>query len=613
MASQRVDLYTFFGNGFHVNAILITPYSYDNVPSIEISDTQSYQYKKHSFEMPGTGSTNPDAWLRLEIYHEGVCIDVRVIAVSGNTGYVTEGLKDVSACPSIVTDKFCYSFGFYYSDMGLISTGLTNGHQLYVVVTQNQSRWMQRLFAELGSKRNDVKFSDLILPGSHDAGMYTQQPMYHIAAFANTQKDSISNQLAMGARIFDFRPGILRDGWASKLMENLEKVPDYLKTLLRLIRAANDLENMYMADKNVIRHIHAFIPGDTYQHTVTQIVEFLKTNPEEIVVIDAASSGINIGCVELADKKELDTITSEVINQYYPALKVGSENDINRPIYQLLNENLRLIVLYHDIPGTTNSTIARGSYLPNIKDYESTNSLNVLSAISKVNDEFSTFDKMVEMSLQLTATATDGGAKRIILSDSNQSVSPLFATKAATDQLTYTWLMNNGIKKVENGPLVTVSNDFYDPGLTEAVVFANKRRLNLTLPSPKPPKAQAMLTIQSVQNNKFICASDGLKHNQWLWCKDGTPLTFVFEGSLNNFAFRVKDHNLYLSYQDSGGVKLWHSPEGAYFSLESRGNGIYAIRNLKYNQYVWLSGTSPYLTRTGNPDNAAGQWRISWL
>lgn len=467
MASKRVDLYTFFGNGFHVNAIQVIP----GKASSQISDTQRFQYNKHSFEMPKTEAEN--ASLRLEIYLEGVGIDVKTIHVSGLNGAInSDELKEVSACPSIVTDKYCYSFGLYYSDKGLISKGLPNGHQFYVVVTQNQSRWMERLLAELGNKRNDVRLSDLILPGSHDAGMYTQQPMYQIAAFANTQKDSISNQLAMGARIFDFRPGKLIDGWADKLVQS--KVSGFLKELIDLIDGPTKLEDIYKAQKNELRHIHAIIPGETYQNTVAQIVDFLKTNTEEIVVIYAVSNGI-LDCIEHADKSELDTITSSVINNRYPSLKVGNRNDINKPINQLLNENLRLIILYKNIYNAS-STVANGAYSDDV--YQSTKSENVLEAIHNLNEKFSATDEMVEMSLQLTATATTGGMARVILSEPYQAVSPLFATKATTDQLTYTWLMNNGIKKVENGPLVAVYNDFYDPGLTEAVVIANKKRLN---------------------------------------------------------------------------------------------------------------------------------------
>jgi hypothetical protein len=63
----------------------------------------------------------------------------------------------------------------------------------------------------------------------------------------------------------------------------------------------------------------------------------------------------------------------------------------------------------------------------------------------------------------------------------------------------------------------------------------------------------------------------------------------------------------------TGAVKLWSNAEGAKFSLELQGNGTYAIRSLKFNQYVWLSKESPYITRAGNRNTSSGQWFIAVL
>ena len=134
------------------------------------------------------------------------------------------------------------------------------------------------------------------------------------------------------------------------------------------------------------------------------------------------------------------------------------------------------------------------------------------------------------------------------------------------------------------------------------------------LPIPAPAPAQKIIRIQSVANGQFICASDGLKDNQWLYCKPGTPVEFTVLGPLNNCTLKVNGQNLYFSYNaTTGAVKLWSTPGDANFSLERQGNGTYAIRSLKYNQYVWLSGQSPYITRSGSPGSASGQWNISGL
>lgn len=134
------------------------------------------------------------------------------------------------------------------------------------------------------------------------------------------------------------------------------------------------------------------------------------------------------------------------------------------------------------------------------------------------------------------------------------------------------------------------------------------------LPIPEVAAVEKIITLRSVANNQFICATDGLSDNQWLYCKAGTPVSFVVEGPMDNCNLRVKGANLYFSYNNTtGAVKLWSNAEGAKFSLELQGNGTYAIRSLKFNQYVWLSKESPYITRAGNRNTSSGQWFIAVL
>lgn len=133
---------------------------------------------------------------------------------------------------------------------------------------------------------------------------------------------------------------------------------------------------------------------------------------------------------------------------------------------------------------------------------------------------------------------------------------------------------------------------------------------------PVPPVAvpEKIITLRSVANNQFICATDGLSDNQWLYCKPGTPVSFVVEGPMDNCNLRVKGANLYFSYNNTtGAVKLWSNADGAKFSLEPQGNGAYAIKSLKFNQYVWLFKESPYITSAGNRNTSSGQWFISVL
>lgn len=153
--------------------------------------------------------------------------------------------------------------------------------------------------------------------------------------------------------------------------------------------------------------------------------------------------------------------------------------------------------------------------------------------------------------------------------------------------------------------------------LTTKVLLEGVSSTIVPLPTPPvaaPSTVQKVITIKSASNSQFICATDGLTDNQWLYCKSGTPVSFTVVGPLNNCVLKVSGQNLYFSYNaTTGAVKLWSNSDGANFSLERQSNGTYAIKSLKFNQYVWLSSQSPYITGTGKASNTAGQWYITGL
>ncbi len=120
--------------------------------------------------------------------------------------------------------------------------------------------------------------------------------------------------------------------------------------------------------------------------------------------------------------------------------------------------------------------------------------------------------------------------------------------------------------------------------------------------------------IKSRANNQYMVAPDGIKDNQWLYCKAGyTPVDFVQVPATNGgHFFRSADNaKLFLSYKTTtGAVKFWSSPSQANYQLESSASNSSAIKSLYWNQYMWLSGESPYITRTGDPNNQNSQWMI---
>ncbi|WAQ84780.1 hypothetical protein PtA15_5A353 [Puccinia triticina] len=186
------------------------------------------------------------------------------------------------------------SYGFHDSRMG-------KRHSMYAYATPNYSSWLGDLI-DHDKRWLDVRFSKLVLQGSHDAGMFTSlHPGFvkmitkmkldsdignflidhgisfvHILTkllktfnidlelaicnIANTQKDVIFDQLRHGTRFFDFRPGY----------------------------CFHDCLN---GERGRIHHQHACVPGYEYVKALEETFSFLVSHPKEIVVFELKSDG----------------------------------------------------------------------------------------------------------------------------------------------------------------------------------------------------------------------------------------------------------------------------------------------------------------------------------
>jgi hypothetical protein len=142
------------------------------------------------------------------------------------------------------------TYGFY--DAGSGQSGLTNRDQCWLTVTPDFSDWM-RDAAPLRSSQADKPFRRFVLPCPHDCGMNSMEStdalLQHVEGLsflinnlgtipvvgsalrglvsagsqsslvsdiiyglAITQKDTVANMMAVGARYFEFRPGRLQQG-----------------------------------------------------------------------------------------------------------------------------------------------------------------------------------------------------------------------------------------------------------------------------------------------------------------------------------------------------------------------------------------------------------------
>ncbi len=478
--SKGVDLYSFSPDGYRIEGEKIIYHRFKDDEHHYYPYGDDYYYNKDHYEMAGYVDANPSSYNdRLRVHAQiwkgdkyQECHE-RSIQVSGNNGWIDKVDIDNMSAPAYITDELCFCFGLYYSDAGIVS-GLTNSHQVYGVVTENQSKWMERLFKDIGNdKYAKIKVSDLIFPGSHDSGMYIHRGPFQIASGANTQKDPIQNQLQLGARIFDFRPGKLTSGWAERAYEN--DLSWWVKALLDAagIMGAAALEELYSDMKGEILHVHNIIPGATYKSFLKEIITFLKNNEKEIVIINAVSNGID-DAIKHATKQDLDALTTEMLKQY-PSLKIGDKESLKKNVKDIIEANERLIIIGNDkILGPGQGVTSKSSYSDSV--YQSDDSNNVIKAINELNNKSWKGKDIVEFFFQMTAQATHGGMARIATSN-YQAASPLFATKAATDQLTYTWLLEGNLKYDNEGALITLYNDYYDCGLTAVIARVLRERI----------------------------------------------------------------------------------------------------------------------------------------
>ena len=382
---------------------------------------------------------------------------MRVGTIGGNIN--PEDIRNLISERSIITADWSLSFGLYDSDGANISQ-LPNRHQVWACLTDNRERWQETLLNSLGTK--DVLLKHLVLPGSHDAGMYLNVWPVPIANLANTQKEDVTQQLKLGARFFDFRPASLRGDFPDHISGDDKWTQLVAKLGLPLI--AEVLRPFF----GQMRHIHGFIPGATLHEFIDQIKHFLEENRKEIVVVKISSSGIKTECAKVPSSDEVLEVMRACLAG--SSIKIGDKSCLNKPLRSLTHPDLdqRLIVLF------ANDVDISSSYDTN--SYEQYESQMVIDQLNKTMQQDNTGKDLIDLQLQLTATSCTGAIVRA-LAGSNYATSPLLATKARTDRAAYTWLLEHLKKESENSPLISIIDDFFDNGLTEIAFEINRARL----------------------------------------------------------------------------------------------------------------------------------------
>ncbi|MEL7427650.1 MAG: hypothetical protein AAFN81_31955, partial [Bacteroidota bacterium] len=346
--SEGVDFYAFSSEGYSIS-VDFSGCGHDKYAERYYDREFSYEAGHHELERSGWPWQSNDR-MHIRARHLGQEVHERSVYLNSYNETTTEfshiSLLDRAnmLAGAVIRENFCFCFGFYYADPSLWnkaksaisgffdSSKLPNDYQLYAVVTQNQNKWMQRIFDEVrashygGLSLSDIKLKNLILPGSHDSGMYVRSSLPHVDFWANTQKDNTYKQLQLGARTFDFRPGC----------EIKLGIPSDFELPLA--------------------HVHMIITGESYVSFLSQIIEFLKKNQQEIVTVVLCTDGIK-GPWDIFNYQK-DKISAESRNNLldrcfekareqvgYHELQQGFKDDLESSVETLIKANRRLIFL----------------------------------------------------------------------------------------------------------------------------------------------------------------------------------------------------------------------------------------------------------------------------
>lgn len=255
-----------------------------------------------------------------------------------------------------------------------------------------------------------------------------------ITAF--TQKDNITTMLDLGIRYFDFRPGYC-----------------------------------YMKLASGIYHQHNFIPGYGYENFLTDILNWLKSHPKEIVAVSLKFDGFANASMKPTNTY-LDQVARSTRDSVDLKIQFGDKNSLNTNYGDLLKNNQRLIFL--NVVNWANDASPYDSYSDD--RYATTNVSTIISALEDMSENFpASYDYTV---LQLQGTASN--IKSVLLSSGvtlSDTSSPLLSTKAKFDRSTYPWLIKNVPSRFPKTKLIVFLNDFADNALVDHSIEVTRQRV----------------------------------------------------------------------------------------------------------------------------------------
>ncbi|KAF2001901.1 PLC-like phosphodiesterase [Amniculicola lignicola CBS 123094] len=444
------------------------------VPKHKITKRDSHTFTTDQLEIDtkDLGTFKFTGKFEFKVRRDGREIAHQWVDINALTGNLEDGsMNNLEQTHSIQTEGLIIVYGFY--DAGPGHAGLPKQHLCYVTVTYSYENWMRDVIPP-GSAKADKRFNRMVLPSSHDIGMnnlttalailqkagtgvikevlgrslplgvvekVSDSAVNAIApdiirALAVTQKDSLETILKIGSRYFEFRPAKCH----------------------RKFQAVSPLEDTWYFQ-------HGAIPGMSYKQLLHDIIQFLDSHKDEIVVVHNRWDGVPADCPKPNDDDLRRVLDDEIRGK---DLQVGNLDDMkNKSIKDLRNERKRLIIV-RDVNQVSNYDDAANA------------TLNGDPMIAKLN-EMANNPPRGHPIILLQCQATSTNIKDVIVAsvlDSDVSTSPLLATKPIIDAKILPLMAGELGKKLtrEEGVAVLL-NDFFDGGTADVAINMCRDRL----------------------------------------------------------------------------------------------------------------------------------------
>lgn len=466
--SKGVDYYTFAsGPPFSVRI---------TAPAFDERFGPAYNFTPGNLQIGWSSLLDVTGTLTWTAARSGAAVRTGFEEINSITGGLEGGTLSVMLnTPSAVGPGYAVSYGFYAAGAG-IGTPLTNQDQLYVYVSDNFSTWMGDLVAAHPEVAG-CPFSQLALPGAHDAGMFTPQTVQsilqsaHAPAFvsaladvspllagvaqsvaqraitnlAMTQKDNVTTMLDLGTRYFDFRPGTLA------------------------LQVAG-------FDPGVRYHQHALIPGYPYVSFLQDVLVWLHAHPTEIVVVNLNTQGFVSPAMAPAPGDLAGDLATALVNTGLSgAIATGGVESLDQTLEQLLRANTRLIFL-NQIDGAPQArkydSYSDAAYATNVPG-------PVLQAMAAMNRAGQAASDYTVLQMQAAATQMGAGVLVPAVLTAGTASSPLMSTKPGMDVATNPWLVANVAKNLSRSQLVVFLNDFVDNCIANTAITVTRQRMGL--------------------------------------------------------------------------------------------------------------------------------------